>query len=118
MRALVPPRTDQRGFEDDGAQDVPPALRKLLDAFRERKVDEVHRAITRDTRHHTGDGPAVTAEQERLLLETPESVLREGMDRALQTTYADTGAPVSAPAAEPAAEPVVGAQTAWGYQYW
>ena len=49
MRVLVPPRTDQRGFADDGAQDVPPALRKLFDAFRERKVDEVHRAITRDT---------------------------------------------------------------------
>jgi hypothetical protein len=55
MRALVPPRTDQRGFEDDGAQDVPLALRKLLDAFWERKVDEVHRAITRDTQHHTSD---------------------------------------------------------------
>eukprot|EP01046_Picozoa_sp_COSAG06_P082270 COSAG06_NODE_29318_length_558_cov_7.583878_1_plen_68_part_10 len=52
--------------------------RKLLDAFRERKVDEVHQAITRDTRHRTGDGPAVTAAQEKLLLETPESVLREG----------------------------------------
>jgi hypothetical protein len=39
MRALVPPRTDQRGFEDGGAQDVPPALRKLLDAFWERNAE-------------------------------------------------------------------------------
>ena len=51
-------RADQRGFEDDGAQDVSPAMRKFLDAFRERKVEEVHQAITRDTRHRTGDGPA------------------------------------------------------------
>ena len=98
--------------QDDGAQDVPPALRKLLDAFRERKVEEVHQAIARDTRHRTGDGPAVTAEQERLLLDAPESVLREGMDRALQTAYADTGAPVSAPAAGPAAELPVTSRTA------
>ena len=34
----------------------------------ERKVEEVHQAIARDTRHHTEDGPAITPEQEKLLL--------------------------------------------------